>query len=64
MPKNGTNSIDIISPTFSVDCLETLEEIAIQFKNDFIEAGGREINYIACLNDSNEQINLIENLIT
>ena len=64
MPKNGNDSIDIISPTFSVDCLETLEEIAIQFKNEFIEAGGREFNYIPCLNDSDDQINLIENLIT
>ena len=62
MPKNGTYSIDIISPTFSVDCLETLEEIAIQFKNDFFEAGGREFNYIPCLNDGDDQIDLIENL--
>ena len=64
IPKKGTASIDIISPTFSVDCLETLEEIAIQFKNDFIEAGGKEFNYISCLNDSDEQINLIQKLIS
>ena len=63
MPKKGVASIDIISPTFSVDCLETLEEIAIQFKNDFIEAGGKKFNYITCLNDSDEQINLIQKLI-
>ena len=64
MPKKGTTSINIISPTFSVDCLETLEEIAIQFKNDFFEAGGKDFNYIPCLNDNDEQINLIQKLIS
>ena len=44
LPKKGMKSIDILSPAFSIDCLETLEEIAIQFKNDFIKAGGRNLN--------------------
>ena len=62
LPKKGIKSVNIISPTFSVDCLETLEEIAIQFKNDFMEAGGKYFKYILCLNDSDEHVALIENL--
>ena len=63
LPKNGIKSINIISPTFSIDCLETLEEIAIQFKNDFIESGGNYFKYIPCLNDSDEHVKLIERLV-
>ena len=63
LPKKGIKSVNIISPTFSVDCLETLEEIAIQFKSDFIKAGGQYFKYIPSLNDSDEHILLIEKLI-
>ena len=63
LPINGIKSINIISPTFSIDCLETLEEIAIQFKNDFIESGGKYFKYINCLNDSNEHVKLIQKLV-
>ncbi|SVD74419.1 uncharacterized protein METZ01_LOCUS427273, partial [marine metagenome] len=63
LPKKGIKSVNIISPTFSVDCLETLEEIAIQFKNYFIKAGGQYFKYIPCLNDSDEHVLLIEKLI-
>ena len=38
LPKKGIKSIGIVSPSFSIDCLETLEEIAIQFKEEFIKA--------------------------
>jgi len=63
LPKKGIKSVNIISPTFSVDCLETLEEIAIQFKNYFIKAGGQYFKYIPSLNDSDEHVLLIEKLI-
>ena len=63
LPKKGMRSIDILSPAFSIDCLETLEEIAIQFKKDFIKAGGRNFNYIPCLNDSDEHMLLIQKLV-
>ena len=64
LPKKGMKSIDILSPAFSIDCLETLEEIAIQFKSDFIKAGGRNFNYIPCLNDSDEHMLLIQKLVS
>ena len=63
LPKKGIKKINIISPTFSIDCLETLEEINIQFKEIFFNAGGKEFNYIKCLNDSNDHEKIIKFLI-
>ena len=54
----------MVSPSFAIDCLETLEEIAIQFKDEFLKAGGKEFKYIPCLNDQNEHVSLIEKLVT
>lgn len=48
----GTKHIDVICPGFATDCLETLEEIAMQNKERFIEHGGEHFNYIPCLNDT------------
>ena len=47
-----TRRLDIFCPGFPADCLETLEEIAMEVKADFTQAGGQEYNYIPCLNDS------------
>lgn len=49
--KNQTRRVDIVCPGFVSDCLETLEEIAIEGKKIFIEAGGKEYHYISCLNE-------------
>ena len=53
----------IISPGFSVDCLETLEEIDIQYRKLFLDNGGDQFEYIPCLNHSAEQIQLISSLV-
>jgi ferrochelatase len=47
----GLRRVDVVCPGFAVDCLETLEEVAIQFAGNFAEQGG-ELRYIPCLNDS------------
>ncbi len=61
--KEGIKSLQIISPAFSVDCLETLEEINIQYKKLFLENGGEKFHYIPCLNDSAGHIKMIERII-
>jgi ferrochelatase len=48
----GVKSVDVVCPGFTGDCLETLEEISMEAHHAFIEAGGKEFTYIACLNDS------------
>lgn len=49
--KAGTGRLDVICPGFVADCLETLEEIAMEGKQTFLAAGGKEYRYIPCLND-------------
>ncbi len=48
----GIKRIDVVCPGFAVDCLETLEEIALQNAESFREHGGETLHYIPCLNDS------------
>jgi ferrochelatase len=52
LAKQGVERVDVICPGFIGDCLETLEEIAIEAKRDFKAAGGKEFHYIPCLNES------------
>jgi ferrochelatase len=55
--------VALITPGFSADCLETLEEIAIRGKESFIEAGGEQYATLPCLNDSPEGMVLLEHLV-
>ena len=55
--------IHIISPGFSSDCLETLEELEVQNKEIFISSGGEKFNYIKCLNDDPQHLNMLALLI-
>jgi protoporphyrin/coproporphyrin ferrochelatase len=50
--KAGVGRVDAVCPGFVSDCLETLEEIAMEGRHAFLESGGREFRYIPCLNDS------------
>ncbi|MDM0072901.1 ferrochelatase [Variovorax sp. J2P1-59] len=48
----GVSRVDVMCPGFPADCLETLEEIAMEGRDAFLGAGGKEFHYIPCLNDS------------
>ncbi len=63
LPKDGVKNVLAICPGFSSDCVETLEEILIQGKESFIEAGGKNFDMIPCLNDNDDHIKLLNNLI-
>lgn len=63
LPAQGIKNIDIVCPGFAVDCLETLEEIAMANKEIFIAAGGESYRYIPALNDDSEQADLVIELI-
>jgi ferrochelatase len=60
---DGCARVDVICPGFVSDCLETLEEIAIEGKNEFLSAGGRQFHYIACLNDAPAFIAALASLV-
>ena len=52
LARDGLKRVDLICPGFTSDCLETLEEISIEARHDFLQAGGREFHYIPCLNEA------------
>ncbi len=52
--QQGLQRVDVFCPGFTSDCLETLEEIALQGKKEFIESGGKELRYIPCLNEQKQ----------
>lgn len=56
LPAQGIKTLDVICPGFSVDCLETLDEIAIVGREDFIKAGGDTLHYIPALNASTSHV--------
>jgi ferrochelatase len=49
--KSGVKRVDVVCPGFTSDCLETLEEIAMEGRQAFLTSGGKEFHYIPCLND-------------
>ncbi|MBI4194752.1 MAG: ferrochelatase [Betaproteobacteria bacterium] len=55
--------VDVICPGFVSDCLETLEEIAIEGKTIFIQSGGREFNFIPCLNERDDWIQALTDIV-
>ena len=55
----GVGRVDVLCPGFSSDCLETLEEINIEARHRFLQAGGREFHYIPCLNDNPDWISAL-----
>lgn len=63
LPAQGVKSIDVICPGFSADCLETLEEIAVENRDYFMQAGGECYNYIPALNDSVQHLSLLKKLV-
>lgn len=63
LPAQGIKSVDMVCPGFAVDCLETLEEIAMENKKLFIESGGVGYRYIPALNDSDGHVNALVQLL-
>ncbi|MFN3906942.1 ferrochelatase [Acinetobacter junii] len=59
----GVRSVQVLSPAFSADCLETLEELAVENKETFQHAGGREYAYIPALNTDQAHIDLLASLV-
>ena len=56
LAKQGLKRVDVACPGFTSDCLETLEEIDLEARAAFMQAGGQEFNYLPCLNDRHEWI--------
>jgi len=63
LPGQGKKKVAILAPAFSADCIETLEEISLEGKHTFMEAGGEKFAYIPCLNASPEGMDMIEAMV-
>jgi len=60
--KRGVRRVDVMCPGFPADCLETLEEIAMEGKQEFLSAGGQDYRYVPCLNGSPSFIHALARL--
>ncbi|MEP5937967.1 MAG: ferrochelatase [Erythrobacter sp.] len=61
--EKGTRRMAIAAPGFSADCVETLEELAIEGRDIFLEAGGEDFAVLSCLNTSDAGMDMLENLV-
>ena len=64
LPSQGIKSVEVICPGFSADCLETIEEIDMENRQLFLEAGGESFHYIPALNTSDEHIDALSEVLT
>ncbi|HAV01798.1 MAG TPA: ferrochelatase [Chryseobacterium sp.] len=62
LPKKGVKKLAVVCPAFVSDCLETLEEIAMEGQEEFLKAGGESFHYLPCLNDEDTWIEVVKNL--
>jgi ferrochelatase len=63
LPEQGVKSVQLVCPGFSADCLETIEEIGIENRDYFMEAGGERYEYIPALNAESNHIDMMEALL-
>lgn len=63
LPGQGVRKLVVITPGFAADCVETLEEIAIGVRNDFLRLGGEQLEVTPCLNDSDLSIEMLATII-
>jgi ferrochelatase len=63
LAREGVRSLAVINPGFSSDCIETLDEIAVEAAELFHEAGGTNFTHIPCLNDGSDGMTVIETLV-
>ena len=61
--KAGVKSVDVVCPGFAADCLETLEEIAMENRQTFLDAGGERYRYLPALNDASDHITALAGLV-
>jgi protoporphyrin/coproporphyrin ferrochelatase len=59
----GIRKLTMVSPSFAVDCLETLQEVAIEYAHKFLEFGGERLSYVPALNDDDRHVDVLVSVI-
>jgi ferrochelatase len=63
LPEQNVRSVQVVCPGFSSDCLETIEEIGVENRDYFLQAGGERYEYIPALNQSDVHMDMLEQLV-
>jgi ferrochelatase len=63
LAKRGLRKLTVVSPSFAVDCLETLEEVAMEYRDKFLELGGEELSLVPALNDDDRHADVLASII-
>lgn len=63
LAQKGVKNVAVIAPGFTADCLETIEELGVENRDNFLEAGGENYAFVPCLNDSEAGITVIEDVV-
>ena len=63
LAERGVRKITVASPSFAVDCLETLEEVALEYRDKFTQWGGEQLTLVPCLNDDDEHARALANIV-
>jgi ferrochelatase len=63
LAERGFRKLTVVSPSFAVDCLETLEEVAIEYRDKFLELGGENLSLVPCLNDDSRHAEALADIV-
>ena len=63
LAKRGLRKLTVVSPSFAVDCLETLEEVAMEYRDKFLELGGEELSLVPALNDDDRHADVLTAIV-
>jgi ferrochelatase len=63
LAERGLTKLTVVSPSFAVDCLETLEEVAIEYRDKFLELGGEKLSLVPCLNDDSRHAEALADIV-
>jgi len=63
LAERGLRQLTVVSPSFAVDCLETLEEVAIEYRDKFLELGGEKLSLVPCLNDDSRHAEALADIV-
>jgi ferrochelatase len=59
LAERGVRKLTVVSPSFAVDCLETLEEVAMEYRDEFLELGGERLTLVPALNDGDRHAQVL-----
>jgi protoporphyrin/coproporphyrin ferrochelatase len=63
LAKRGVRTVTVVSPSFAVDCLETLEEVAIEYRDKFLAMGGERLTLVPALNDDDRHAQVLAAIV-